>query len=236
MDNPLTMVSEAIILAGGLGTRLQSVVKDIPKPMAPVAGKPFLEHIFNYLLKQGVQTAVLSVGYKYEVIDEFFGDNYKGLSIKYAVEEEPLGTGGGIMNALSLCETENVLLLNGDSFFNIDIKKLYQFHNETKSVITLSLKEMVNVDRYGTLVLENQQVVRFSEKQFIERGLINGGVYLLKKSAIEKLSLPKKFSFEQDLLEKYILELHFYGLVFEDYFIDIGIPEDYQRAQTELII
>ena len=228
------MVTEAIILAGGFGTRLQSVVKEIPKPMASINGKPFLAYLLDYLINQRVQKVALSVGYKYEVIFEYFGDLYNGLKIEYAIEKEPLGTGGGILNALSFCNSENVLLLNGDSYFGVNIENLYQFHIQNASDISLSLKEMHNVDRYGTVSVNKHKIIAFNEKQFIEKGLISCGVYLLDKKSIEKLNLPIKFSFEKDLLETYIKKMNINGITFDNYFIDIGIPEDYERAQIEL--
>ena len=229
----------AIILAGGLGTRLRSVISDLPKPMAPVAGQPFLHYIFLYLQKQGITDVVLSVGYKSEVIKEFFGDKYAGINIRYAVENEPLGTGGGIRQAMSLIDSD-AYVLNGDTFFDVDLTDLYEFYTMRSSDIALALKRMHHFDRYGTVEIGNQdRVLQFQEKRYKAEGLINGGVYVINKDlfkkaeAIEGTILPHRFSFEKDILEKHILPLHYQGKEFGGYFIDIGIPEDYDRAQTD---
>jgi D-glycero-alpha-D-manno-heptose 1-phosphate guanylyltransferase len=229
----------AIVLAGGLGTRLRSVISDLPKPMAPVCGRPFLHYIFLYLQKQGITDAVLSVGYKSEVIQDFFGEKYAGINILYAVEPEPLGTGGGIRQAMSLIGSD-AFVLNGDTFFDVDLAQLHEFYTKRSSDIALALKRMYHFDRYGTVGIGNQdRVLQFQEKQYKTEGLINGGVYVLSKDLfskveeIEEALLPQKFSFEKDILEKHLLPLHYYGKEFEGYFIDIGVPEDYDRAQED---
>jgi D-glycero-alpha-D-manno-heptose 1-phosphate guanylyltransferase len=229
----------AIILAGGLGTRLRDVVKDLPKPMAPVNGKPFLHYLFLYLKQQGVRNVILSVGYKAEAIRSYFGDIYNDISILYMEEETPLGTGGGIYHAISLTDGP-AYVLNGDTFFDVNLNELYQFYKANKADIALSLKPMKNFDRYGTVQLnEEGRIVKFAEKKFLEEGLINGGVYVMAKDAFGKIEvqqgklLPRKFSFEQDVLEKHIDFLKLYGKTSANYFIDIGIPEDYERAQKD---
>lgn len=229
----------AIILAGGLGTRLRDVVKDLPKPMAPVNGKPFLHYVFAYLKQQGVSRAILSVGYKSEIIMDYFGDNYNGISVMYMEEAEPLGTGGGIYHAATLCD-EDAFILNGDTFFDVNLKDLYSFYNQQNADIALSLKPMKNFDRYGTVEVDSDgRITRFAEKQMMQQGLINGGVYLLSKDCFHKIEelrgslLPKKFSFEKEVLEAYVDKLQFSGRAFDNYFIDIGIPEDYTKAQND---
>ncbi len=229
----------AIILAGGLGTRLRQVVKELPKPMAPIGGKPFLHYLFRYLKAQGIEKTILSVGYKAESIREYFGDHYDGISILYMEEEKPLGTGGGIYQAISLTD-EMAFVLNGDSFFDVNLKELMDFYQETKADIALSLKPMKNFDRYGTVTLNQQnRITGFAEKQFRKKGLINAGVYLMSRDCFRKIEeqqdalLPRKFSFEQDILEKHLRFLRLAGRVSDGYFIDIGIPEDYERAQNE---
>ncbi len=229
----------AIVLAGGLGTRLRSVISDMPKPMAPVSGKPFLHYIFVYLQKQGIKEAILSVGYKHEMIEEFFGHSYLGINISYALELEPLGTGGGIKQALDIAQSD-AFVLNGDTFFDVNLSALHTFHQIKNSDLSLSLKRMERFDRYGTVALDaDARVLQFNEKQYREEGLINGGVYLLNKDLFKKIEqqegqkLADKFSFEKDVMEKHLKNLHFYGREFEGYFIDIGIPEDYQKAQED---
>ncbi|EAI7179036.1 D-glycero-D-manno-heptose 1-phosphate guanosyltransferase [Campylobacter coli] len=213
---------QAIVLCGGLGTRLKSVIKDIPKPMAPINNKPFLEFIFEYLKKQGIKEVILAVSYKYEVIKEYFKDEFLGIKIKYSIEKEPLGTGGAIKEALKIIKNETYVL-NGDTFFGIDLSKL----KLNGSKICLALKQMNDFDRYGTVNVNEQGIVTsFEEKVFKKQGLINGGIYLLKKDIFDEFSLEKKFSFEEFLQENY-KSLKIQTQIFDDYFIDIGIPEDY---------
>ncbi len=231
------MVKEAIVLAGGLGTRLREVVKDVPKPMADVNGKPFLEYLLTFLVKQSIEKVILSVGYKYEVIKSYFGKSFLGMEIVYSVETEPLGTGGGIRKSLSFVESENAFVLNGDTLFNIDLKKFFLFHEEKNSVLSVALKPMKQFDRYGSVKLDNnKRIIGFEEKRYHESGLINGGIYLLNKDFFTAFDLKEKFSFEKEFLEKYYNLYAFYGLEFEEYFIDIGIPEDYKKCKKYLKI
>lgn len=213
---------QAIVLAGGLGTRLKSIVQDLPKPMAPINDKPFLEFIFEYLKKQGIEEIILAVSYKYEVIQEYFKDEFLGIKIKYSIEKEPLGTGGAIREALKFIKNE-AYVLNGDTIFDIDLKKLAL--NDSK--ICIALKQMQNFDRYGTVNVDDQGIVTsFEEKIFKKQGLINGGIYLLTKDIFNEFDLEKKFSFEEFLQENYE-KLKARACIFDDYFIDIGVPEDY---------
>ncbi|EAM0746895.1 D-glycero-D-manno-heptose 1-phosphate guanosyltransferase [Campylobacter jejuni] len=218
---------QAIILCGGLGTRLKSVIKDIPKPMAPINNKPFLEFIFEYLKKQGITEIILSVSYKYELIQEYFKDEFHGMKIHYNIEKELLGTGGAIKDALKLVKNE-VYVVNGDTFFGIDLSKL----KLNGSKICLALKQMNDFDRYGTVNVNEQGfVISFEEKIFKNQGLINGGIYLLTKDIFNEFDLEKKFSFEEFLRENYE-KLKAKAHIFDDYFIDIGVPEDYYNFTT----
>ncbi|MBP6661155.1 MAG: nucleotidyltransferase family protein [Chitinophagales bacterium] len=218
-----------IILAGGFGTRLSTVVKDVPKPMAPINGKPFLHYIFKELQHQKIKQVVLSVGHLKEVIQDYFQDSYLGISIQYAIENEPFGTGGGIKHAFNFVE-DDAFVLNGDTFFDIELSKL----KKTDADISIALKPMFNFDRYGTVELNNEnRIVSFNEKKYCEHGLINGGVYYFKKSMFDKIETERKFSFEKDILEKHLHHLQIQGTVFDNYFIDIGIPEDYKQAQID---
>lgn len=213
---------QAIILCGGLGTRLKSVIKYIPKPMAPINDKPFLEFIFEYLKKQSVKEIILAVSYKYEVIQEYFKDEFLGIKIKYSIEKEPLGTGGAIKEALKFIKNESYVL-NGDTFFDIDLGRL----KLDESKICLALKQMNDFDRYGTVNVNEQGfVISFEEKIFKIQGLINGGVYLLDKDIFKDFALQEKFSFEEFLQENYE-KLKARAEIFDDYFTDIGVPEDY---------
>ena len=230
------MEKEAIILAGGFGTRLQSVIKDLPKPMAPVNGRPFLTYILDYLIDYDYTKVVLSVGYLHEKIEEFFGTQYKSLEIDYAVETEPLGTGGGILNAFSKCTGDRVLVMNGDTFFKVNLRTFERFSAEKQSMLSIVLREVEDVSRYGSVTIgEDNMIILFSEKESTEgSGLINGGTYLISRKLFDKYPQPSKFSFEKDLMAKLYRQEQFFGMPSDGYFIDIGIPEDYRRAQVEL--
>jgi D-glycero-alpha-D-manno-heptose 1-phosphate guanylyltransferase len=241
-------IKEAIILAGGLGTRLRSAVPDLPKCMAPVAGKPFLDWLIDHLTRQGVEKFIFALGYKSEAIEDFLIHKFagkgtagsarfvaeRGLHYDLSVEKEPLGTGGAIRLACARATAENVLVLNGDTFFGIDAGVLAATHLEQKADCTLCLKPMQDFDRYGVVELDGDgRVSRFLEKRFYKTGLINGGVYALNVPRFLGQDLPEKFSFEKDWLETSYTDRALYGIVQDGYFIDIGIPEDYERAQRE---
>ncbi|MEZ4774409.1 MAG: nucleotidyltransferase family protein [Bacteroidia bacterium] len=229
------MIKEAIVLAGGMGTRLRSVVADVPKPMAEVNGRPFLAYLLDELNEQGVETVVLAVGYKREVIVDYFGEKYKNISLRYSVEEEALGTGGGIKQACEMLDRNDALVLNGDTFFGVDVQQLYQYYQKKDADLVLALKEMRDFDRYGTVQIDEAgQVTGFEEKAYKSVGMINGGIYLFKKELITNDLFPQKFSFEKDVLESLFPQKRFFGLAFDVYFIDIGIPQDYERSQREL--
>lgn len=229
------MIAEAIILAGGLGTRLRSAVPELPKCMAPVNGRPFLSFLIDHLRQEGVQSFIFALGYRHEVIELFLKSVYPGLSYKCSVEEEPLGTGGAILRACTFAAFNHVIVVNGDTLFPVNIGALSDFHIQRSAECTLSLKPMRDSDRYGVVEIgENQEILRFHEKKWYSESLINGGVYALDRERFSRHELPAKFSFEKDYLEKYYTDKAMFGLVQDRYFIDIGIPADYERAQTEL--
>ncbi len=227
---------EAIILAGGFGTRLQAVVKDAPKPMADINGRPFLSYLMDYLSNQGINKILLSVGYKYESIKNYFGPKYKNLDIEYVIEDEPLGTGGAIREALNYANGAEVIVLNGDTFFDVDLRRLFFFHHAHDSLLTIAVKPMRNFDRYGTVVLNNDnRVTGFEEKSLKDFGYINGGVCIMKREILDYLKQNgDNFSFEIDFLQRNINNIDSFALISDSYFIDIGIPEDYKKAQQEL--
>jgi D-glycero-alpha-D-manno-heptose 1-phosphate guanylyltransferase len=195
------MIKEAIILAGGLGTRLRSVIADKPKCMAPVAGNPFLYYLINFLQQSGIESFIFSVGYMHEAIEKYLEENYPQLNYKISLENEPLGTGGAIRLACKKTSEQNVFICNGDTLYKIDCYSLSTFHIATKAACTLSLKPMTHFDRYGVVELnEDRSVKTFREKQFYKSGLINGGVYALNVENFLQEDLPEKFSFEKDYL------------------------------------
>lgn len=228
-------LQEAIILAGGLGTRLRSMVEEQPKSMAPINGRPFLEYLLDHLIAQGINRCIFSVGYKATHITDHFGDCYRDCSIVYAHEEEPLGTGGAIQNALSLTSSETVLITNGDSLFRVPIQEQFALHQNKGADVTLALRPMTDFSRYGTVELgADQRILAFKEKMPVTAGLINGGVYIFQTNTLAKVSgLPTKFSIERDLFEAQVDQLRFFGFIANDYFLDIGIPADFTKAQDE---
>ncbi len=229
--------TQAIILAGGLGTRLRETVPDLPKCMAPVAGWPFLYYVINHLRMQGIQKLIFSLGYKHEAILDFLNKEFKTLDFDFVIEEEPLGTGGAIAFAMQKTDAENVVVVNGDTLFKFNADKLLQLHTTNNAACTLALKPMKNFDRYGVVEMDsNFTVTSFKEKQKYPQGTINAGVYLINKAKFLQKSFPRKFSFEKDYLEKFVYEKQFYGSPQDVYFIDIGIPEDYNRSQNELAL
>lgn len=226
---------EAIILAGGMGTRLRSVIQEVPKPMADISGKPFLCYILDYLDSFKIGRVVLSLGYKHQVVSNYFGEHYRSIDLIYSIENEPLGTGGAIKKALNNCHEEDVIILNGDSFFNVNLIDMFSRHKETKADLTIALKEMSHFDRYGTVQINDGRIESFLEKKYMKDGMINGGIYLLKRSILNNSKLPEKFSFESEFLQIYYKDLFFGAYISQGYFIDIGIPEDYRRAKSELM-
>ncbi|MBC7827011.1 MAG: nucleotidyltransferase family protein [Chitinophagaceae bacterium] len=228
------MINQAIILAGGLGTRLRSAVPDLPKCMAPVAGKPFLEHVIDYFQLQGINEFIFAVGYKSETIIDFVEANYPDLVVDFSIEKELLGTGGAIRQAGAMARHKDVLVLNGDTIFKIDVSQLSDFHETASADCSIGLKPMTNFERYGVVEISTgNKINSFKEKQFYESGLISGGIYALNIDSFLGEDLPEKFSFEKDYLEALYTQRNMYGIVQDRYFIDIGIPTDYDQAQID---
>lgn len=228
---------QAVVLAGGLGTRLRSVVADVPKPMAPVANRPFLDYILHYLKAQGVTRVVLAVGYKWEVIRDRYAqpENAFGLEIAYSVETEPLGTGGAIFQAAAEVTADEFFIINGDTSFQVPLAELKSLATAKDAEMAIALKPIDNPDRYGTVETDaDGRIQRFIEKGASEVTApyqINGGIYLMKKELTTRFDLPQKFSFEVDFMQQYLETVKVYGAAFDVPFIDIGIPDDFHRAQ-----
>lgn len=222
---------EAIVLAGGKGTRLRSVVTKVPKPMAPVAGRPFLEYILDRLIDFRFTHVILSVGYKAEQIINYFGENYLSLSISYAIEKLPLGTGGAIKMCLQKINSKSVLILNGDTYAELNYDEMFDLNLKYNSIV-IGCVEVDDVYRYGALEVEQGYLRNLNEKGAFGPGIINAGCYILNKH--EFLNLPKKtiFSFEKDYLQKIVNKSAINVHVSEGKFIDIGIPDDYFYAQN----
>jgi D-glycero-alpha-D-manno-heptose 1-phosphate guanylyltransferase len=202
--------------------------------MAPVAGKPFLEHVIAYFTNQGINEFILALGYKSEVIIDYVKSQHPQLKARYSIEKDLLGTGGAIRLACQQADAENVLVVNGDTIFKIDLPKLAAFHEKHGGECSLVLKPMNEFDRYGVVEINgDSRISSFREKKFYHAGLINGGVYALNAAAFLKHDLPGKFSFETDYMEAFYNKGLIYGQVQDAYFIDIGIPADYDQAQQD---
>ena len=211
---------EAVILAGGLGTRLRAAVADVPKPLAPVGGRPFLERLLDYWIAQGVHRAVLAIGYMHELIEKHFGASYRGCEIAYSVEDKPLGTGGALLQSLQEVKAGRFLVLNGDTYFAVPLKTLDAFHHEKRAQVTMCLHRS-NDPRYTGVTLDADGRVT----SLAGGPVANGGVFLFEKTGFPK----QAFNLEKDLLPG-IGKI--YGKVFDVPFIDIGIPEDWRAAEA----
>lgn len=233
---------EAILLCGGLGTRLRSVVSDRPKPMADIAGKPFLHYLVKMLSESGVKHLIFALGYMGEQIEAYFqsGEDY-GLSISYSYEDSPLGTGGAIRNALSKVSAENVLVLNADTYFHTDYESLLREQIKNKAAMTIASRKIEDISRYGAILKdESGRILRWNEKMSSDQaeapcpGEINGGIYVMQKSLIEKIPEGKQ-SLENDCIPAWLEDgLYLQAVPSDGYFMDIGIPEDYAQFKEDV--
>ncbi len=225
----------AIILAGGFGTRLRPVVSDVPKPLAPIGGKPFLAWLIGMLARQGVASVTLSVHHDWEKHRDYFAAHPPAVTLDYAVEKAPLGTGGAMAYALKQhpCDSP-VLVPNGDSFVKVDYAALFKQHRESGARLTIALREVPDTARYGRVRTRDGIITAFGDGGAGEAGLINAGVYLMHPQLFAESGLAEAFSFERDFIPQRLAVLKPRSFLAEDYFIDIGIPEDYARACREL--
>ena len=226
---------EAIVLAGGFGTRLRDVVSDIPKPMAPIGNKPFLEILLSRLAQKGFTHVILAVGYLAEKIIDHFGEAFRGMKISYVVEDAPLGTGGAVRLAMTKVITDYVFILNGDTFLDADftnVDNLWKRHHQPIMVA----RQVPDIARYGALKVNDDRLTGYYEKGQTGSGVINAGCYVLPVDALDSFEIGKNFSIESDYFEKIYCNLFIRVVLTEGHFIDIGIPEDFQRAQTELAV
>lgn len=231
------LITDAVVLAGGFGTRLASVVSDVPKPMAPVAGKPFLERLLDRLITQGITRVVLAVGHKREVIQNHFGSRYRSLEVLYSIEATPLGTGGALRQAFDEAGLQRAIALNGDTYCTADLAALSAAHAEAGRAGTLTLVPVDEAGRYGAVELDGAgRISAFREKNPApQAGLINAGIYALERRVFELAPDVQQFSFEQAVLQAHAASAGFAGHIAQGaLFIDIGVPDDYHRAQTLL--
>lgn len=224
---------EAIILAGGFGKRLRSVINNCPKPMAPINGIPFLEILLRNLSKKGFKKIILSLYYQSNVITNYFNSKYLGMEIIYAIEEKPLGTGGAILNSLEFVDSDHFYVFNGDSFVDLNFEDTEELWEKYKSNIVV-LTEVADKSRYGNVILKGKNISEFKEKSGSGRGLINSGIYILNKNLFDKKNIPKAFSFENDFLNYEVKDNTIFYYINNGIFIDIGIPSDYEKAQILL--
>lgn len=224
---------EAIVLAGGFGTRLRQVVPDLPKPMAPVAGAPFLEILLRLLSGKGFERVVLSLGFMAERISGHFGRHFAGMELAYAVEERPLGTGGAVRLAMSHCGQDHIYVFNGDTFLDLEVDAVERHWQQHRRAIIVG-REVPDAARYGRLRVSNGMLTGFAEKGIAGPGLVNAGCYVFDRGRLDAFKLHEAFSLETDYLEKAVPEEPIDVFVTSGYFVDIGVPEDFLRAQTEL--
>ncbi len=225
---------EAIVLAGGFATRLAGRLEGVPKSMAPIAGRPFLEIVLEQLRSAGCTHVVLAVGHLHNVIQSHFGAAFNGVRIDYSIESTPLGTGGAIRQALAQTTEESVLVLNGDTFLQVDYGEMMRFHLSEGATATIAVVQRSDISRYGGVVIEDKRIVGYEEKGRSGPGWISAGVYVLPRNPIWPPTLGEKFSIEHDFFAPEITRLRPAAYKVDGYFLDIGIPEDLDRAQTEL--
>jgi D-glycero-alpha-D-manno-heptose 1-phosphate guanylyltransferase len=227
------VVTEAIVLVGGLGTRLRSVVSDVPKAMAPIAGQPFLTYLLQFLEAQGIQRVILAAGYRNEAIRDFFASRYQGLELVYSVEEEPLGTGGGLQKAMPHVESAYSFVLNGDTFLRLNYRAMAAaLDGRPDAQLVVALRRVPDASRYGAAVVVRGRIQGFTARGTEMPGLINAGCYLVARDIFERFPMPSKFSWEEDFLQARIREVAPIAFECDVPFIDIGIPEALAAAQT----
>jgi D-glycero-alpha-D-manno-heptose 1-phosphate guanylyltransferase len=226
---------EAIVLAGGFGTRLRKVLPDLPKPMAPVAGRPFIEILLDALARKGFTRVVLSLGFMPEKFIAHFGDCYADMALVYEVEPQPLGTGGAIRLSLARCESDHVFVFNGDTYLDLEVDEVENLWRSTHHPLIV-VREVPDTTRYGKVEMSGGRVIAFREKGVSGVGLINAGCYVLPRNAVDAFPPGKNFSFETEYLAKELHRIYFDGFLTSGRFIDIGVPEDYARAQIELAV
>jgi D-glycero-alpha-D-manno-heptose 1-phosphate guanylyltransferase len=224
---------EGIVLAGGFGTRLREVVPDLPKPMAPIAGRPFLEILLSTLARKGFTRVVLSLGFMAEKIITHFGESYAGMHLVYEVESRPLGTGGAIRAALTRCESDHVFIFNGDTYLDLEVDELESLW-QARGHPVIVVRKVPDTARFGRVEMSDGRINAFLEKGMPGAGLINAGCYVLPKGALDAFALGQPFSLETEFFIKYLQRIRFDGFVTHGQFIDIGVPDDYVLAQTAL--
>lgn len=226
------MIEEVIVLVGGQGTRLRSVVSDVPKPLAQVAGKPFLCHLLDRLVTNGMQHVVLASGYMADKIQAAIGNEWRGIKVSHVIENRPLGTGGAIKNAATALQSDvGAHVLNGDTWLKYSPIVLRETVVNSGASIGVALARVNDVGRYGAVQLQGEHIVKFSEKGGQGAGYINAGCYFVSASVLASMQAEPPFSFEEHILRPACIAGQVIALKQSQDFIDIGVPEDYRRAQ-----
>ncbi len=225
---------EAIILAGGFGTRLRSRLTDLPKAMAPIAGRPFLEFLLDRLVAAGASRVILSVGHLRQIILDRIPLDYRGIQIKFAIEQSPLGTGGAIRHAMREVQEPSVLVMNGDTYVDVDLAGMVKKHRIERSIMTIAVTYVDDAARYGGVIIQDGKVIGFAEKGKFGPSWINAGTYVLSSDFPWPASLPTRFSFEEDVMVPLVAEIRPAAFPYAGCFLDIGVPEDLDRAETAL--
>lgn len=225
---------DAVILVGGKGTRLATVVNDLPKPLAPVHGRPFLDYVLDYLLASGqVSRFILATGHLADKVEAHYGARYRGIDIAYSREHTPLGTGGALLNAMRrMALTAPFLLLNGDSFVDADLLELHRLHRASSAGLTLALFAVDNAARFGTVCVTKTLVTAFVEKNGLaQAGFINSGIYLIEPRVLQAWrGQLGPLSLETVIMPQLVAGKQVHGMIGGSRFIDIGLPETYQAA------
>lgn len=236
---------KAVVLAGGRGTRLRKAVSGLPKSLAPIGKQPFLNYLLGWLRSQGITEVILAVGHRRRAIVQHYTRHQpQGMSLRYSVETTALGTGGALRNLQSLLIGEEFLVLNGDSIFDVDLRQMLCFHRRHRAQATLALASPTETGRYGSVLLDARSRIKaFIEKQALPSPdgsgktqpprLISGGLYIMTKAVFRHIPRGREVSLEKEVFPR-LIGGPFYGFPWEGYFIDIGIPEDYQKANAEL--
>jgi NDP-sugar pyrophosphorylase family protein len=227
---------DALILCGGAGTRLRSVTGDVPKAMAPVAGRPFLELLLLQLKRHGFSRVILSVGYQQQIIREYFGANAFGLELLYSPETSPLGTGGALRQATGLITTESVLVMNGDSYTDVDLCRLALVHHEHQADLTVVVVAETRSDA-GSIVLDHAgRITTFAEKRFVPSSPYqSAGIYMFRSQLARSIPAAVQNSLEDHMFPQWISQGRLVrALVHPGKCVDIGTPERYQVAQSVL--
>jgi D-glycero-alpha-D-manno-heptose 1-phosphate guanylyltransferase len=229
----LHVTSEALILAGGLGTRLRSVIADRPKPMADVAGRPFLAHLLEQLSRHGFRRAIICVGYNADHIRARLGDSFGPLTLAYSTEDRPLGTAGALRLAADMIESANVLAMNGDSFCDLDLVAFGQAHGSYPAAATLAVLQQQDRSRSGAVTIDSTgKILKFESRPTVaSAGLVSAGVYMFRREAIREIAFDRKVSLEEEIFPLWVERGRLFGWRVEGRFIDIGTPESYDAAQ-----